>query len=146
MIAIASVQHTGTRFLRILLKPQTPTGAHFGQKFLYRLNGHKTITPLRELDKIIHSWSRRDMDLKHLHFSIGQMIDFKPDFYFPIDHEDRDEYLIELSEIIGRDLETDWSPQGNQDRNGTNNPSNPEYADIIREDYGMFFDQIYGRD
>lgn len=85
------------------------------------------------------------MDLKHLHAAIGQMIDFGVDFYFPVDADDRADYLARLNEKFDLDLQTDWRPQGGQQKSGDFEPKYPEYADMIREDYTDWFEQFYGQ-
>jgi hypothetical protein len=143
MIAIASVQHTGTRFLRLMFKPQGIKNAHFGQNFLHTIDGHFILTPLRRLDRIIESWIRRDMDLKTLHTALAQMVSYPVDFYFPIDADDREQYLKRLNEILETDLATDWAPQGGQQKSGSYEPRNPEYDELIRRDYSEWFKQYY---
>ena len=128
-----------------MFKPDSVKNAHFGQNYLHTLDGCKIITPLRRLDNIIHSWTRRDMDLKHLHAAIGQMIDFGVDFYFPVDADDREDYVARLNEKFDLDLQTDWRPQGGQQKSGDFEPKYPEYADMIREDYTDWFEQFYGQ-
>lgn len=144
MIGIASVQHSGTRFLRELFNPPV-RNVHFGQNYLHQVEGYFIITPLRQLDRIIGSWVRRDMDLEHLHKCLGQMVEFPVNFYFPIDHEDRKEYLKQLNEILDLNLKTDWRPKGNQDKSARHPKVDVYWRDKIKEDYTEFFEQFYGR-
>ena len=139
---IASVRHTGTRFLKVLLKQHEPTeNVHFGQNFLYRLQGHYVITPLRRLDRVIQSWVNRSMELDMLHRDIGIMLEHPVDFFFPIDSENREDYLRELSEILGTELKTDWMPTGHHGKGQPNNE--PEWTERILNDYSGFFDKFY---
>lgn len=140
MIAIASVRHTGTRFLSRLLGE--PLRVHFGEKYLYKVKDYKIVTPLRELDKVITSWERRQLELKDLHVALGVMTNYPTDFYIPVDSADRETYLAKLSDYLGEDIVTDWAPV--TDGHGSDSKGNPEYKDLILKEYSDWFKQFYG--
>ena len=147
MIAIASVQHTGTTFTRRLFLPNRIKVAHFSQGHLDTIAQHKIhITPLRKLEAIIGSWKRRFMDMKRLYLAIDEMTRHRTDFYLPVDAEDREDYLNAISEATGRKLVTDWEPVGHRGHlHESGEEHNPEYSELILRDYSEWFGQFYGR-
>lgn len=118
---IYSIPHTGTHFLDKLL---TDHGVN-----LYRsvhITGdpevedwERLIVPLRHPLKVAQSWSNRQdrkgpSAWKQWVPAWTQLAGLRA-FFFPIDAEDRNKRLKDLSEYVGVHLETDWTPENHYD-------------------------------
>ena len=142
---IASIQSCGTRTVRMMFKPEhcrSVQTQHFGLGHLHVLKGLYIITPIRRLSSLIRSWVRRGDDLERLHGAIGEMVEYPTDFHLPLDSDERDNRLQELSGIAGVELKTDWYPQGCTDK-GSNTDFNHEWSDKIHTDFDPFFEKFY---
>lgn len=148
MIVLPSIRHTGTRFMRDLLKRQEFISRHIGEKFLDDLEPHinnNIIIPMRKLNKVIHSWEKRQLNLNELHSAFSILADRYHDraFYLPIDADDRDERLKALNAKFGLDLTTDWTLIGTaQDHTSE---KDLEAAKRLYDDFSWLFIEIYGR-
>ncbi len=119
-LLVLSVPHTGTMFTFDLLpwkRGQWPIlkldhryWAHLREpNALVIATQAFTIVPLRSYERVQFSWARRGMDLEDLK---RQWIEIhKVDaFFLPLDSDDRDQRLEQLSQMLGTPLKTDWQP------------------------------------
>jgi hypothetical protein len=128
MILVASIFHTGTFFTMNLLplkhacvfdepQPDCKYQLHLSdpdQALLRkRMRQCKTIVPLRHPDAVASSWLARGLSIKKLEMEWAQMTLLNDVFFFPVDAEDRDARLKELSSLIQLPLATNWVPTNN---------------------------------
>jgi len=126
MIVVASIPHSGTRFvLEHLLAPRkrVKSAPDDGEFFFEHLDSphipklrdmmrqFPCIVPMRHPKSIALSWkadSRLLTDLTTMYRCLVSAIDpFKP-CYLPLDVENRDAYLQLLNDQTGLNLKTDW--------------------------------------
>ncbi|MBT8439714.1 MAG: hypothetical protein KJO91_08305 [Gammaproteobacteria bacterium] len=117
--------------------------------FLPLIADNLTVIPLRHPYLTAKSWDDRKKDRQDLIDSwlvLVEDIDPLQPFYLPLDVPDRQDYLDTLNAATGRDMATDWSPQGvvhnNQDLRHTDlTPS----ADILAlcDRIGGFLSRFY---
>lgn len=115
---IASVPHTGSRFVQRLL------GCEFVHVYagesLERIKRHDLIVvPLRHPMRVAESWKRRGKPIAEhpvhepmlaMWRNLIEVIDPLKPVYVPIDNGQRELALKGLGRRIGRMLETDWEP------------------------------------
>ena len=136
MIAIlASVRSTGTRFFTEIFKN---AGLEYHQKNYIsqvgvdlvdglhashcepihmgwlenRASDHPLFLPMRHPRKVAESWIKRGWAINNVFFAEWYNLFWLKEHYdghwLPIDTPDRDDYLQKASEIVGRELTTDW--------------------------------------
>ena len=153
MIAIISVRHSGTRFVRDELLKKQCLNAHVGEKQIYLdvllPYFNNLIIPLRRPERIIVSWERRGMELDGLSdcLSILMAYDRYDPMYFPIDAPDRQGYLDKINQRLGLELKTDWpviSDKHSSEATWDDVTDKVMGASII-DDFAPFFNRFYGR-
>jgi hypothetical protein len=122
-IVIRSVPHTGTHFMRVLLKkciPEAIIETQHYEQFSHYKNDHEKvyIAPIRHPYLVWKSWESRGTgnDPHFDFFSCWKQ--FNDDFVnenmhiqlLPLDTKDRQVHLDNLSVLLGHKLITDWIP------------------------------------
>ncbi|MCP4262278.1 MAG: hypothetical protein GY774_32970 [Planctomycetes bacterium] len=129
IVVMPTIQHTGTFFMlreifqgftkcSLRAEPKDPgvifdhTWPGHTEYFHKWLSKYPSVTPLRSPERIVYSWERRERPLYKLVILINEWIALMERFdvfILPIDHPNRDKYLIRLNERLGTGLSTDWS-------------------------------------
>lgn len=161
MIFLASVEHSGTRFLLKLFKsagfihryPQEPREDnaviqdHFGHKHWDKFlpGDHPVVIPLRRLHSIFLSWEVRQKDFAVLDAQLSMMRQVKRPLWLPIDAEDRDVYLGNLNRKLGIHLKTDWCVISDKhtDRTPESAIQNVNEYQNLKAKHGRFFSCFY---
>lgn len=172
MIIVPTIRNTGSHFVMHLLgaaipwRPNVLTWRevdkanddsiifdhvlpHQKHLFLPLIAEHTTIVPLRHPYLTAKSWDDRGMDKADLIAMWEVMVnDINPldPFYLPLDVDNRQDYLDELNDHTGLNLETDWTPRGVK-----NNNSNLRHGDLtpcdefgqLCERFAPFLDRFY---
>jgi len=140
MIRVYSVPHTGTTFLRGLLVDAglDVEVAHFGKKAI-KLDA-PIVCPIRDPEKQYITWKTRETNVdcfeswrifNHLYENHSLHI-------IPVDGEGRDVYLSILSDYLGKELKTDWTPLNSRPRKAIEVPDLSEIYNlpVVRRFYG----------
>lgn len=161
MICLASVVHSGTRFMQQSVLRDfhfLDSGGvsrhachhHIAPDQLGRIQGwaakgYVLVVPLRHPVSIFESWSRRGEDLSALDEQFGilenHVAPLGP-YYVAIDHAERDRQLEVLSDRIGVELSTDWAPVGHEVGSRSASPECRELAEfwLSREPWRGFYE------
>jgi hypothetical protein len=115
-VIIASVPHSGSRFVSALLG--VPFWHVYQGESLEKILGHDVIVvPLRHPMKVAQSWKNRGKPIvshpKHepmiaMWRTLIDVIAPLEPLYVPVDSENRDVYLAKLGKATKRRLKTDW--------------------------------------
>lgn len=161
MIFLASVEHSGTRFLLNLFKsagfihryPQESWEEnaviqdHFGHKHWDKFfpGSNPVVIPLRRLHSIFLSWEMRQKDFGVLDNQLSMMRKVKRPLWMPIDAEDRDVYLANMNRKLGLNLKTDWCVISDKhtDRTPESAIQNVNEYTRLKMKYGSFFSRFY---
>ena len=124
---ILSVPHTGTRFLKDLLK--APHNHVTQANVKERIRAKPIVcVPLRDPRKVWESWVTRHNSGTHspdeLYFEYERnwrLLEgydkLKHMYYLPVDHKDRELYLELMARVTNKDLVTHWDPVGHEEPN-----------------------------
>ena len=115
-----SVKHTGTHFLSHLLSETIgPVRTTHWSALNKDMLSEITISPIRHPDLVYATWYSRDR-FGPTFFVEWEVLNYnwKKDriHILPIDTDNRDFYLNQLSEILDVPLPTKWEPQGSSHR------------------------------
>ena len=134
MIVVASVHHTGTNFVgQEILKGFSNAGMGYrayvkgvptGKKQVrihcelahvdyleWWCSKYPSIVPMRHPVKVFESWKVREKSFKNLAGQYDILKNIVSNFdttYLPIDVPDRDDWLWQLNERFGLDIQTTW--------------------------------------
>lgn len=112
MINLFSVPHTGTHFLKGVLED---AGLEVRARHIegWQLTNDLVVAPIRDPYTTYVSWvSRgRDQSFKEKWELFNKAFETQRMIIVPIDTEDRETYLKELSGELGVSLKTDWKPK-----------------------------------
>ena len=129
MIAVVSVQHTGTIFVLKLFNnqyhqakldeiPDRPSihVGHISDKNIQAIKSLEVplIVPFRHPEYVAESWRRRGKCLgilKHAYMLLMEEIEPLNPYYLAVDSPKRENQLNEINESLGLRLKTDWKPQ-----------------------------------
>jgi hypothetical protein len=119
MINIISIPYTGTHFIKNLLES---AGLKVRARHVeaWEPTPDLIIAPIRNPLDVYISWisNERDQDFFKKWKDFNKMFEEQNLFILPIDTEDRDCYLAELSSVLGVKLKTDWKPINQKVRRG----------------------------
>jgi hypothetical protein len=108
-----------------------------------------TVIPLRHPRAVAVSWEVRGMDVRQMCREYKTMIEeydkFDP-LYIPIDSPHREKYLASLNNRLGLDLETDWTPVGEEEDNSDYDytvPTEHECVERLCADIEPFLRRFY---
>jgi len=111
MITLFSVPHTGTHFLKKVLEDAGLTVKAKHWTGWLPVDG-LIIAPIRDPKRTLQSWKarKRVQDFTGLWELFDKAYNSQNVFVLPIDTDNKDERLKELSKLLNVTLETDWAP------------------------------------
>jgi len=140
---VASIEHTGTRFLTDHLLAGVPGvySHHLTNDAVFvlreKMREYPCIVPMRHPAKVAQSWSNQGRELDELWNSYRRLIlsiDPLGPLYLPLDVSDRQQYLDAINDRCGLALRTDWPVIGSSGITiGLQGPGRTIVRDMVEE-------------